>query len=146
MYLSSFLHLFPLQIFTVVLFSFYSSFQTCGLGVNTILDLLEDNPGLGVQRIYLNSPEGDDSGGYDNSDMEEGEPEAIHRNLLQGTVAEVITDGKIETLMQYLDIDELPDPDEAEAAEPAPNDNAELAPSRWKTKRDEWKWEKKPGP
>jgi hypothetical protein len=143
MYLSSFLHLFPLHFFTVVLFSFFSSFQTRGLEVNTILDLLEDNPGLGVQGIYLNPPEGDDSDGYDDSDTEEGGPEAIHRNLLQATVAEVITDGNIDTLVQYLDIDELPDPDEAEAAEPAPNDNAELAPSRWKTYRDAWKWEKK---
>jgi hypothetical protein len=32
-------------------------------------------------------------------------------------VAEVITDGSIESLEQYLDIDELPDPE----AEPAPN-------------------------
>jgi len=38
-------------------------------------------------------------------------------NLLQETVAEVITDGSIESLEQYLDIDELPDPE----AEPAPN-------------------------
>jgi hypothetical protein len=38
-------------------------------------------------------------------------------NLLQATVAEVITDGSIESLEQYLDIDELPDPE----AEPAPN-------------------------
>ena len=37
-------------------------------------------------------------------------------NLLQATVAEVITDGSIESLEQYLDIDELPDPE----AEPAP--------------------------
>ena len=140
MYLSSSIHLFLVHIFTLVLFSFYSSFHTRGLGVNTILDILGDNPGLGVQGIYLNPPEGDDSDGYDDSDTEEGEPTAIHRNLLQATVAEVITDGNIEPLMQYLDIDELPDPEEAEAVEPAA---AELAPSRWKTNRNEWKWEKK---
>jgi hypothetical protein len=56
---------------------------------------------------------------------------------LQATVAEVITDGSIESLEQYLDIDELPDPE----AEPAPNDNPEPAESRWKTDRKEWKWE-----
>jgi hypothetical protein len=117
-------------------YKFYSCsfvFQTCGLVVNAILDLLEDNPGLGMQGIYLNPPEGDDS------DTEEGEPEAIHKNLLQATVAEVITDRNIETLVQNLDINELPDPDEAEAVEPARNDNAELALSRGKTNRDEWK-------
>jgi hypothetical protein len=37
-------------------------------------------------------------------------------NFLQATVAEVITDGSIESLEQYLDIDELPDPED----EPAP--------------------------
>ena len=58
-------------------------------------------------------------------------------NLLQATVAEVITDGSIESLEQYLDIDELPDPE----AEPAPNDNPEPAESRWKTDRKEWEWE-----
>jgi hypothetical protein len=52
-------------------------------------------------------------------------------------VAEVITDGSIESLEQYLDIDELPDPE----AEPAPNDNPEPAESRWKTDRKEWEWE-----
>ena len=51
-------------------------------------------------------------------------------------MAEVITEGSIETLEQYLDIDELPDP------EPAPKDNAVLAQSRWKTNREEWVWEK----
>jgi hypothetical protein len=56
---------------------------------------------------------------------------------LQATVAEVITDGSIESLEQYLDIDELPDPE----AEPAPNDNPEPAESRWKTDRKEWEWE-----
>ena len=52
-------------------------------------------------------------------------------------MAEVITDGSIESLEQYLDIDELPDPE----AEPAPNDNPEPAESRWKTDRKEWEWE-----
>ena len=40
-------------------------------------------------------------------------------------MAEVITDGSIESLEQYLDIDELPNPE----AEPAPNDNPE--PALW---------------
>jgi hypothetical protein len=58
---------------------------------------------------------------------------------LQATVAEVITDGTIESLEQYMDIDELPDldlpvPDENPAGDPAE--------SRWKTDRGEWEWEK----
>ena len=58
-------------------------------------------------------------------------------------MAEVITDGTIESLEQYLDIDELPDL-EAEPAEPVPDDNpaGEPAESRWKTDRDKWVWEK----
>ena len=57
--------------------------------------------------------------------------------MLQATVAEVITDGNIEVLEQYVE-DELPDPE----AEPALVDNPEAAESRWKTDRDEWEWEK----
>jgi len=51
--------------------------------VNTILDLLDDNEGQGVQALYLNPPEGEDSDGYDDSDTEEGHPEDISRNILQ---------------------------------------------------------------
>ena len=62
---------------------FFSCVPTRGLEVHTILDILDDNRGLGVEGFYLNPPEGDDSDGYDNSDNEEGDPDAISRNLLQ---------------------------------------------------------------
>jgi hypothetical protein len=50
--------------------------------VNSILDILDDEQSLNVEGIYLNPPEGDDSDGYDDSD-EEGQPEALSRNILQ---------------------------------------------------------------
>lgn len=51
--------------------------------MNTILDLLEDDQNINVEGFYLNPPEGDDSDGYDDSDTEEGHPEALGRNILQ---------------------------------------------------------------
>jgi hypothetical protein len=50
--------------------------------VSSILDILEDEQTLNVEGIYLNPPDGDDSDGYDYSD-EEGQPEALSRNILQ---------------------------------------------------------------
>jgi hypothetical protein len=50
--------------------------------VNSIFDILEDEQSLNVEGIYLNLPGGDDSDGYGNSD-EEGQPEALSRNILQ---------------------------------------------------------------
>jgi hypothetical protein len=47
------------------------------LAVHAILDILDDNWGLGVEGFYLNPPEGDDSDGYDSSDTEEGNPDTI---------------------------------------------------------------------
>jgi len=66
------------------------------LAVNTILDLLEVNEGLGVQGFYLNPPKGDDSDGYDISDTEEGEPEAFSRNLL------LVCSYKMKSYLQYV--------------------------------------------
>jgi hypothetical protein len=62
---------------------FFSRLQTRGLKVNTILDILDGNQNLGVEAVYINPPEGDDSDGYDDSDTEEGKATALSRNILQ---------------------------------------------------------------
>jgi hypothetical protein len=78
------IHLFPLFLYQDLPVSVFFSFvPTRGLADHAILDILDDNRGLGVEGFYLNPPEGDDSDGYDNSGTEEGDPDASSRNLLQ---------------------------------------------------------------
>ena len=62
---------------------FIRNVPTRGLTVNEILNLVCDKEGQGVHGFYLNPPEGDDSEGYDDSDIEEGDPVLIHKNLLE---------------------------------------------------------------
>jgi hypothetical protein len=53
------------------------------LAVHALLDILDDNWGLGVEGFYLNPPEGDDSDGYDSSDTEEGNPDTRYQIQIQ---------------------------------------------------------------
>lgn len=73
---------------------------------------------------------------------------------MQATVSEVITGGATKTLEEFLEIEELPDPEGPGPAMPAPAVPVPAVPApavpepavpepecRWKTDRNEWEWE-----
>ena len=53
------------------------------LDVNGILDVINNDDTIDVEAIYANPPEGDDSDGNNNSDIEDGDGASLSRNILK---------------------------------------------------------------
>ena len=88
----------------VVSLDFFFRVKPRNLNVNDILDILDEDEDINVDKIFINPPEGEDSDGCDLSDEEDGDRDLLASPVLQANVAEIrVIAGNVEAFHGEVD-------------------------------------------
>ena len=118
----------------VVSLDFFFRVKPRNLNVNDILDILDEDEDINLDKIFINPPEGEDSDGCDLSDEEEGggDRDLLARPVLLANVAEIrVFAGNVEAFHGEVDGGEEEERDDDYQPE-------------LKKPRDEFVWESTP--